>query len=163
MRLRPSEIRTPKYREKVEAIFGDKADDIISALDAEVQLTANANSIMSGSRTAPLAVDIAQEMAPTKAGRLVRAISSPKETAMNLAEAGLNRAGERLGGARAAARRGEKAKALLTPASSMSDLMGSVEREYAARASAASLANRVAAPLGGFSGRETVRRLRGEL
>ena len=163
MRLRPSEIRTPKYREKVEAIFGDKADDIISALDAEVQLTANANSIMSGSRTAPLAVDIAQEMAPTKAGRLVRAISSPKATAMNFAEAGLNRAGERFGGARAAARRGEKAKALLTPASRMNDLMGSVEREYAARASAAAVANRVAAPLGGLSGRETVRRLRGEL
>lgn len=163
MRLRPSEIRTPKYREKVEAIFGDKADDIIAALDAEVQLTANANSIMSGSRTAPLAVDIAQEMAPTKAGLFVRAISSPKATVMNFAEAGLNRAGERLGGARAAARRGEKAKALLTPASRMSDLMGSVEREYAARASAAAVANRVAAPLGGFSGREAVRRLRGEL
>jgi hypothetical protein len=163
MRLRPSEIKTPKYREKVEAIFGDKADDIISALDAEVQLTANANAIMSGSRTAPLAVDIAQEMAPTKAGRLVRAISSPKATAMNLAEAGLNRAGERLGGARAAARRGEKAQALLTPASSMSDLLGSVEREYAARARGAAVANRVAAPLGGLSGRETVRRLRGEL
>lgn len=163
MRLRPSEIKTPKYREKVEAIFGDKADDIISALDAEVQLTANANAIMSGSRTAPLAVDIAQEIPPTRAGRFVRAIGSPKATAMYLAETGLNRAGERLGGARAAARRGGKAQALLTPASSMSDLMGTVEREYAARAKAASVANRVAAPLGGLSGRETVRRLRGEL
>ena len=163
MRLRPSEIKTPQYREKVQAIFGDKADDIISALDAEVQLTANANAIMSGSRTAPLAMDIAQEMAPTKAGRFVRAISSPKATAMNVAEAGLNRAGERLGGARAAARRGEKAQALLTPASSMSDLLGSVEREYAARARGAAVGNRVAAPFGGLAGRETVRRLRGEL
>jgi hypothetical protein len=163
MRLRPSEIRTPKYREKVDAIFGDKADDIISALDAEVQLTANANSIMSGSRTAPLAVDIAQEMAPTKIGKLVRAVSAPRATAVNLAEAGLNRAGERLGGARAAARRGEKAQALLTPASNMGDLLKSVEREYAARARGAAVANRVAAPLGGLSGRETVRRLRGEL
>jgi hypothetical protein len=163
MRLRPSEIKTPKYREKVEAIFGDKADDIISALDAEVQLTANANAIMSGSRTAPLAVDIAQEMAPTKAGRLIRKLKSPKETALTLAEEGVNRAGEFLGGPRAAARRGEKAQALLTPTSSMSDLLGAVEREYAARARGAAVGNRVAAPLGGLSGRETVRRLRGEL
>ena len=163
MRLRPSEIKTPKYREKVEAIFGDKADDIISALDAEVQLTANANSIMSGSRTAPLAVDIAQEMAPTKAGRLIRKLKTPKETALTLAEEGVNRAGEFLGGPRAAARRGEKAQALLTPASSMSDLMGRVEREYAARARGTAFANPTAGFLGGLTGRETVRRLRGEL
>ena len=163
MRLRPSEIKTPKYREKVDAIFGDKADDIISALDAEVQLTANANSIMSGSRTAPLAADIAQEMAPTKIGKLVRAVSSPRATAINLAETGLNRAGERLGGAKAAARRVEKAQALLTPTSNMGDLMKSVEREYAARARGSAVANPVAGFLGGLSGRETVRRLRGEL
>ncbi len=163
MRLRPSEIRTPKYREKVDAIFGDKADDIISALDAEVQLTANANAIMSGSRTAPLALDIAQEMAPTKAGRLIRKLKSPKEAALTLAEEGVNRAGEFLGGPRAAARRGEKAQALLTPAPSMSDLMGRVEQEYAARARGTAFANPVAGFLGGLSGRETVRRLRGEL
>lgn len=161
--LRPSEIKTPKYREKVQVLFGDQAEGILSALDAEMQLGANASSIMGGSRTAPLQADIAQELAPTRLGRLVRAAASPRATAVNLLEAGVTRAGERIGGERAAARRVQKAQALLTPAERMGDLLANVEREYAARAKGAQFGSRVGALLGGVSGRESVRRVRGEL
>lgn len=161
--LRPSEIKTPKYREKVQALFGEQADDILSALDAEMQLGANASSIMGGSRTAPLQQDIAQELAPTRVGKVVRAIASPRATAVNLLEAGATRASERLGGERAAQRRVQKASALLTPAERMGDLLTNVEREYAARAKGTQFGTRVGALLGGITGRESVRRLRGEL
>jgi hypothetical protein len=161
--LRPSELKTPKYREKVQALFGEQSDDILNALDTEMQLGANASAIMGGSRTAPLQADIAQELAPTRLGKAVRAIASPRATAVNLLEAGVTRAGERIGGDRAAARRVQKAAAMLTPAGSMGDILQRVEREYGARARGEQVGRRVGTAIGGIAGRESVRRARGEL
>jgi hypothetical protein len=161
--LRPSELKKPQYREKVQVLFGNQADNILSALDAEMQLGANASAIMGGSRTAPLQADIAQELGPTKVGKFVRAIASPRATAVNALEAGLTRAGERIGGERAAVKRVQKAGALLTPAERMGDLLTNVEREYAARAKGTQFGTRVGSFLGGLTGRESVRRFRGEI
>lgn len=161
--LRPSDLKKPQYREKIQALFGEQSEGILAALDAEMQLGANAASIMGGSRTAPLQADIAQELAPTRLGRVVRAVASPRATAVNLLEAGATRAGERIGGAQAATRRAAKAEALLTPAERMGDLLRNVEREYAARAKGQAFGTRVGSFLGGLTGRESVRRIRGEV
>lgn len=161
--LRPSDLKKPQYREKIQALFGEQSEGILAALDAEMQLGANAASIMGGSRTAPLQADIAQELAPTRLGRVVRAVTSPRATAVNLLEAGVTRAGERIGGAQAATRRAAKAEALLTPAERMGDILRDVEREYAARAKGQAFGTRAGSFLGGLTGRESVRRIRGEM
>ena len=52
------QFQTPAAREQIRKIFGDKADDLLEAIEREATGTETLRQIFSGSRTTPLAEDV---------------------------------------------------------------------------------------------------------
>jgi hypothetical protein len=128
--LRPAEIRTPKFGKMLDAVFGGQGQQVREALLADVQLMENAAQVVRGSRTAPLAADMAREAASgTPVTTALRAALSPREVGVRL----LGGAEERLRGGLTAGARGQRANVLMQEASQIGPLMSRLAQEERAR------------------------------
>ncbi|MFZ9846358.1 MAG: hypothetical protein ACO3GP_06030 [Candidatus Limnocylindrus sp.] len=126
--LKPQEINTEGFAKRMQAIFGDEADAIVTTLREEVKLTQTGQRIMSGSPTAERGMDIANIEGPLVSGRLIRATGEKIRTAARGAEYLESRYRAPL----SERSRMEAAQTLLRPVSEAEDLVASLNREAAA-------------------------------
>lgn len=129
--LRPNEIRTPRFSKMLNAVFGKNGATIQDALMADVQLMENAAQVVRGSRTSPMALDIAQEIGEKRpVASTLRAAISPRDAAIR-ALGGIE---ERIQGGMTAKARGQRAETLMQPASQIGPILDALTKEAQAKA-----------------------------
>lgn len=146
--LTPKQIRTPLYEKQVTEVFGKDAPSIMDALRTEVELADNANAIIKGSRTTPLAKDVERELGPKWAQTARNTYMTVKNDPTYAIARALDLANEKFRGPTLAAERVRKAAALNTPAAQMGDLLNQVEQEYAARKTGRNVGTRFGTAIG---------------
>jgi len=153
--LKPGEIRTPKFAKALDAVFGeDDGSRIREALLEDVNLMQSASTILAGSRTAPLAVDIAEETAQTQpVMQAVRSVIEPRRAFAR----GVGFLENMAYGQGRESTRAARAGAMLEPAKRIGPLLSRVAKEQAMQRRIASRgtlgATSLSTYLGGATGR----------
>ena len=153
--LKPGEIRTPKFAKALEAVFGeDDGSRIREALLEDVNLMQSASTIIAGSRTAPLAVDIAEEATDTQpVMQAVRSFIEPRRAFAR----GVGFLENLAYGQGRESTRAARAGAMLEPAEQIGPLLSRIAKEQEMQRRIASRgtlgATSLATYLGGAAGR----------
>lgn len=127
--LKPAQVRTPAFTQRLQAVFGAEGDQVVSAIRQQVELGENAQRILNSSRTAERRQDVAELTGATRAGDVARAFLRPRESMLNALSAVESRATTPL----FAARRLATAQTLMTPATQSDAIRASLRRENLAR------------------------------
>lgn len=158
-KLRGGEIRTPKFAQTLDAMFGpEQGAAVREALSADVELMENAAKIVAGSRTAPLAADIVEETAnvqPVAEG--VRSFIEPRRAFAR----GVGAIENRLYGGIREGTRQQRAEELLRPASEIGPLLSRIAREEAVAQQKRRVGGAVSGALGTYLGNVTGRTIGG--
>jgi hypothetical protein len=153
--LKPTEIRSPKFAKALEAVFGeDDGARLREALLEDVNLMQSASTIIAGSRTAPLAMDIAEETAQTQpVMQAVRSVIEPRRAFAR----GVGFLENLAYGQGREATRAARAGAMLEPATQIGPLLERIANEQAMQRQIAQygtgMAGGLSAYLGGVTGR----------
>lgn len=160
--LTPKQIRTPAFKQQVEAVFGDDADNILQALSTELELNTNVGQVISGSPTARIFADMGLEAPQSRFSQAFNALELVKSRPFGSIARAADFAAAQLGGPRAAADRVQKAQALLTPASEVESVMEGVRRAAQARQIGRQTQRVGGTAVGRLTGRGVVRTVTGE-
>ena len=157
--LKPNEIRTPKFAKTLEAVFGpEQGAQVREALLEDVNLVQAATAITSGARTAPLAVDIADEMAESQPiAQTIRAYIEPRRALAR----GIGRLENIAYGQGREGTRAARAEALLRPASDIGPLLSRIAQEQEMQRRIARRGTGAAATFGQYIGGATGRSMSG--
>jgi hypothetical protein len=157
--LKPNEIRTPKFAKTLEAVFGpEQGAQVREALLEDVNLVQAASSIVAGSRTAPLAVDVAEEMAESQPiAQTIRAYIEPRRALAR----GIAKIENFAYGQGRESTRGARAGALLQPASAVGPLLSRIAQEQEMQRRVARRGTGAAATFGQYIGGATGRGMGG--
>lgn len=128
-RLTPTEIKSEGFRKRMQVIFGDEADEIVSTLREQTTMTEAGRRVTGGSQTAERMQDLADIEGEALSGKAVRAFGEPTRTTARAAEW----LETRLRTPVAEAKRRDVARTLLTPARGVGDLIRALEIEQAAQ------------------------------
>lgn len=129
-KLKPAELRSPAFADRVTAVFGDKTPAVLDGLSAELRLMQTAGMVEAGSRTAPLAVDIERAAEPaTRLGRGLMLGRAAVRDPLALAARSVDLLAEPLSAAARQSRRGARTEALLTSAADVGPLLDRVQRD----------------------------------
>lgn len=152
-RLRPSQVQTPAFAQRMDAVFGAEGQAVTEALREQVQLTGTASRILQGSPTAERLADVAELQGRPVSGDVVRTLTSPVATVLGRA---LDFAEARLRAPLSAARRTAVASTLMTPAAQTEALRASIRRENLARVLGQATRQRIGTATGRLAASQSV-------
>lgn len=150
--LKPSEISSEGFRKRMQSVFGNEADDIVTTLREQTKLTQSGQRIMAGSPTAERQRDIADIEGPLVSGKFIRAFGERVRTAARAAEAAESRFRAPL----SELKRMRVATSLMRPVSEAESIAQSLRREQEALRRGERYRQMVESPLSRFISGRTI-------
>lgn len=128
--LSQKQLKQPLFEQQVKEVFGDKAPEIVNAIRAEVDITDMASAAVTGSRTTPLAEDVARERGGQSViARGLRQARQAYTDPFGTLARGADILAERRQTPKMEARRMQQVQALQAPASQLAQILRKAEQE----------------------------------